>query len=165
MKWIVLAATFVAGCAHTGRGPDAVAAAPEAVYALPSGGAVRFAVLGMRDVPAERLGQEGFRALVVRMTLDNRSGSAPVSVVPNEQIARISNYGPLLPAKAPSTPVQVGPGGQAALELLYPVPRPDYGPEMPRDVAVDWRVRMPDAVVQQRAVLDRQLAQAMRNQL
>ncbi len=165
MKWIVLAATIVAGCAHTDRGAVAVAAAPDATYSLPSGGTVRLAVLGMREVPTKRLGQHGFRALVVRMTIDNGTGRAPLRVIASEQIARIPNYGPLLPVEAASTPVQVAPGVQTALELVYPVPVPAYGPEMPRNVALEWRVRLPDAVVQERAVLDRQLAQALRNQL
>jgi hypothetical protein len=168
MKWIALAATIVlAGCAHGGdaRSRSEQASAPDAIYGMPSGGTVRFAVLGLREVPATKLGQNGFRALVVRMTLDNDGGTEPWRVTPSEQVAHIQSYGAMLPANAPNQPLTVAPGEVVPLELLYPVPKPDYGPELPQRIAVDWRLRMPTAEIRERAVLDRQLARAMRQHL
>jgi hypothetical protein len=171
MKWIALVATVVvAGCAHHGGAADAgspseLAVAPDATYSLPSGGTVRFAVGGLRQVPATRLGQNGFRALVVRMTLDNGGGSEPWRVAPREQVARIDTYGPLLPANVRVPTLAIAPGQATTLELLYPIPVPAYGPEMPRNIALEWRVHVADGVIKERAVLDRQLARVMREQL
>jgi hypothetical protein len=170
MRWIALTATIVVagGCAHEAaeaRAPSELAAAPDAVYALPSGGMVRFAIAGMREVPATRLGQNGFRALVVRMTLDNGAGTEPWQVRSSEQVARIRGYGPLLPTEASPQALAIAPGQATTIELVYPVPVPQYGPEMPRNVELEWRVRTASADIKERAVLDRQLARAMRDQM
>jgi hypothetical protein len=167
MKWIAVAATIaLAGCAHdAARSPGEQAAAsraPDAVYALPSGGLVRLAVLGMREVPATTLGQNGFRALVVRMVLDNSDGAAAWTVDPSEQVARIADYGQMLPAHVVTQKLTVPAGQLTTLDLLYPVPRPEYGPEMPRSVALEWRVHTTAGEIRERSVLDRQLARVLR---
>jgi hypothetical protein len=169
MKWLALATLVAAaGCAGAVAAPARTPGAPpnaETAYDVPPGGSVRVAVLGWRQIAPSRLGQGGFRALAVRLTLDN-GGAEPWRVLPREQVARIVNYGPLLPVQNGPSEVIVPPGRAATVELLYPVPLPEYGPAVPRHVELEWRVHTPGGgVVARRANLDPQVAQLPRQAL
>ena len=154
MRWLpMLAVVAAAGCAH---GPGGGRAALD-----PARGAVAVQLVGTRDVQSTRVEGTGFSALVVRMTVDNRSAE-PWTVRPEEQVAHVGEWGPQLPADASAGALVVAPGEQRRIDLLYPMPRGQYGPEMARHLSIEWRVRTPDGTLGEHVDLEGQLAELRR---
>lgn len=123
------------------------------------GGDVRIVPMGLAEVRPQPERVEGFRALHVRMVLENRSGE-PWRVRTDEQRASLDRWGPALPADAAVDRDRVRdvivPAQQSvAIDLFYPLPRPDYGPELPAGFALDWSVHTLDGTAAQRTRFDR----------
>lgn len=156
---LALGAVTLVACAHEHVFvPTTRAAAPGRVsYAMAPGGDVGIAVVGYDRVVRRAYDQTSFPALHVQMTLANR-GTQPWTVSPREQIAYIENYGPSLPAAVSEQSVVVAPGETRTVDLLYPVASPAFAQAPPRRVSLHWRVRLPGAVVGDRARLDREVA-------
>jgi hypothetical protein len=149
----MLAVVTAAGCAHTPGGGGAVLD--------PARGAVAVQLVGTREVKSTRVEGTGFSALVVRMIVDNRSAE-PWTVRPEEQVAQVGEWGTQLPADASAGALVVAPGEQRRIDLFYPMPRPQFGPEMARHLTIEWRVRTPDGTVGEHVDLDGQLAELRR---
>ncbi len=156
---IALLTVTLASCAHEHVfPPTSRQAAPGQVsYRLPPGGDVAIAVVGYDRITRRAYDQTSFPALRVRMTLTNR-GAQPWTVNRREQLAFIESYGPSLPAAASDPLLVVPPGETRALDLFYPVPSPSFAQAPPQKLSVQWRVRVPGALIGDRARLDREVA-------
>jgi hypothetical protein len=130
---------------------------------LPDGD-VRVVAMGLADVYSRHDGTPGFRALHVRMILDNKSGSA-WRLRADEQRALIDRWGPSFPAEAAIGNNRVGAvivpaGKKLAIDLFYPTPMPAYGEVLPPGFSVDWRVRVPEGEIGERVRFERRMMDA-----
>ena len=166
---VALAATF-GGCARSyytyeprnvaTSGYDGRIAAEQQI----PGGDVRIVPMGLAEVRPQPERVEGFRALHVRMVLENKSGQA-WRVRTDEQRASLDRWGPALPADAAVgadrvRDVIVPAQATVAIDLFYPLPRPDYGPDLPAGFALDWRVHTWDGTAAQHFTFDRRAIDA-----
>jgi hypothetical protein len=123
------------------------------------GGDVRIVPMGLAEVRPQPAGVESFRALHVRMLLENRSDQ-PWRVRTDEQRAYLERWGVAAPADAAIGSLRVRdvivpPKQNVALDLFYPLPEPEFGEQMPAGFAIDWRVQTTDGIASQRTRFDR----------
>lgn len=141
--------TLLAGCAyHGGMVP---APQPSTAWLLPDGGDVLIQVVGLSEIEPTGVDRPtGYRAMRMRMTVTNAS-DVPWIVDPHKQIAKMGGYGISMPADVSSAKLVVPPHDTRAIDLYYPIPRPQFGPENPMHVWLDWIITRPDGIVMSRA--------------
>jgi hypothetical protein len=144
----VALATLVAGCAH--QETLVPAAPPSTAWLLPEGGDVLVQVIGTSEVGTRDTWRSGYRAMKLRMTVTNASAQTWV-IDPRKQIARMGGFSTSFPSNVSAAPLVVGPGDTRTLDLFYPIPTPNYGPELPRHVALDWQIATPQGIIAHRA--------------
>jgi hypothetical protein len=141
--------TVLAGCAYHG-GP-VPAPQPSTAWLLPDGSDVLVQVVGLSQIaPTGVYPRTGYRAVQMRMTVTNTS-DVPWIVDPRKQIARMGGFGISFPSDVSSHPLVVPPRETRAIDLYYPIPRPQFGPEIPMHVWLDWIITRPDGIVMSRA--------------
>ena len=156
---MALVAVTLAACAHEVVHQPATerSSAGQVSYTLPPGGDVGLVVVGYEHIPGRPYAQTGYPALHVQMTLSN-GGTQSWTVHPRDQLAFIEDRGPNLPSVVSDAPLVVAPGETRVIDLYYPVASAPFAQSPPRQMSLQWRVRLPSGVVGGRAHLDRELA-------
>src|SRR4051794_17584449 len=121
LLYVALVTAGLAGCAtpaeYAPRRAVAIqpATVPATAFALANGGFVRVEIVGTAEVRPTDVTRPGYRALRMRMTLDNRSPD-PWIVDPRQQIARVGGYALSFPSDASSRAIIVEPGQARTLD-------------------------------------------------
>jgi hypothetical protein len=141
-----------------------VASGPAAArYVLPASnptGEVRLFAEGIETI-TNRATEITYHTLHVRMTVTNRSDTAPWLVDPRAQLADLPARGWTAPLVAAirrhtiSWPVEVAPGAQRTLDLYYPLPAQAPKAERIPDFTLAWQVAVPGNLVAEQTTFAR----------
>jgi hypothetical protein len=149
----VALATFALGsCAH--QPVTIVPPTPAVSFLTPDGGSVSIDMKDAVEIAPTGIDRPGYRALRIRLTLDNR-GPQTWIIDPRLQIAHVGGYSVSFPSDVSASPLVVSPGEVRSLDLFYPIPTPDYGPEVPKHVSLDWKINTPSGLYAHRAEMNR----------
>lgn len=174
MRKALLVCALALGAAGCGAGGEFVyrpvapsgyvaSGGPAARYVLPASaptGEVRVDAQGVETITNRRT-DVTYHALHVRLTVSNRSDTAPWVVDPNTQIANLPSRGwtaPFLTAIQKRTidrPIEIAPGERRAIDLYYALPKQASKAERVPDFTLAWQVGLPEGVVTERTTFAR----------